>query len=72
LGQAVPMNFKVSRGLDGPPADDAFPDEQPQVQLQQQQPQQQRPQQGTFNNDISQYMNLDQADHGYYGSEMQQ
>ncbi|KAN0096637.1 Transcription-silencing protein Clr2 domain containing protein [Hyaloscypha variabilis] len=72
LGQAVPMNFKVSRGLDGPPADDAFPDEQPQVQPQQQQPQQQRPQQGTFNNDISQYMNLDQADHGYYGSEMQQ
>ena len=25
LGQAVPYSFKVSRGLDGSPADDIFP-----------------------------------------------
>lgn len=74
LGQAVPPNFKVSRGLDGPPADDVFPDDQPQAQLQQQSqiPQQQpRPQQGNFDSDMSQFMDLDQADHGFYGSEMQ-
>lgn len=29
FGQAVPPDFVVSRGLDGPPADDAFPDEKP-------------------------------------------
>ncbi|KAI0998761.1 hypothetical protein K3495_g9434 [Podosphaera aphanis] len=28
LGRAVPDDFKVSRGLDGPPADDQFPEEQ--------------------------------------------
>lgn len=27
LGQAVPAGFKVSRGLDGPPQDDEFPDQ---------------------------------------------
>lgn len=70
LGQAVPLNFKVSRGLDGPPADDVFPDDQSQAQPQQPQ-QQQRQQQGTFDGDMSQFMNLDQADHGFYGSEMQ-
>lgn len=26
LGRAVPIDFKVSRGLDGPPAEDVFPD----------------------------------------------
>jgi hypothetical protein len=75
LGQAVPLNFKVSRGLDGPPADDIFPDDPSLAQVQQPQPQQQqhqqRQQQGTFDGDMSQFMNLDQADHSFYGSEMQ-
>jgi hypothetical protein len=72
LGQAVPLNFKVSRGLDGPPADDVFPDDPSLAQVQQpQQQQQQRTQQGTFDGDMSQFMNLDQADHTFYGSEMQ-
>jgi hypothetical protein len=73
LGQAVPRGFKVSRGLDGPPADDVFPDDPSlsQAQVQQPQMQQQRLQQGNFDGDISQFMNLDQADHGFYGSEMQ-
>ncbi|KAK0120557.1 hypothetical protein ONS96_010761 [Cadophora gregata f. sp. sojae] len=31
LGQAVPPDFKVSRGLAGDPADDVFPDQQPPV-----------------------------------------
>jgi hypothetical protein len=67
LGQAVPPDFRVSRGLDGPPADDVFPDDLSQAQLQQQ-PQ---PQQGTFDGDLSQFMDLDQADQGFYGSGMQ-
>ena len=71
LGQAVPRGFKVSRGLDGSPADDVFPDDPSLAQVQQPQMQQQRLQQGNFDGDISQFMNLDQADHGFYGSEMQ-
>lgn len=34
LGAAVPADFKVSRGLDGPPADNLFPDESQISQLQ--------------------------------------
>ena len=47
LGGAVPADFKVSRGLDGPVADDVFPDAQ-----QSQQP-------SLVHSDIAQYMDLD-------------
>jgi hypothetical protein len=70
LGLAVPPNFKVSRGLDGPPTDDLFPDDQYQAQVQQSQPQQ-RVQQSIFDGDLVQFMDLDQADHTLYGGEMQ-
>lgn len=48
LGRAVPADFKVSRGLDGAAADDAFPDAQ---QTQQQT--------ALAQSDIDQYMDLD-------------
>lgn len=79
LGLAVPANFKVSRGLDGPPADDVFPDDQSQSQVPQHQhpsPQQlmlqqmKQPkihpgEQGALNGEMSQFMDLDlDLDHG--------
>jgi len=59
IGRAVPADFKVSRGLDGPPADDAFPDVQP-------------PQAAPLafvESDIDQFMDLDNAaaGHEFYG-----
>lgn len=49
LGRAVPADFKVSRGLDGLPADNAFPDQQSQPAIQ------------PDLNDIDQFMDLDQV-----------
>ncbi|KAM3069393.1 hypothetical protein ACMFMG_005499 [Clarireedia jacksonii] len=51
LGQAVPVDFKVSRGLDGPAQDDIFPD----AGAAQQQPQ------AFVMSDIDQFMDLDGA-----------
>ena len=48
LGRAVPADFKVSRGLDGAAADDAFPDAQ-----------QQQSQPAMVQSDIDQFMDLD-------------
>jgi len=50
LGRAVPADFKVSRGLDGLPADDLFPDVQQPPSF--------------VESDIDQYMDLDQAASG--------
>lgn len=55
IGRAVPANFKVSRGLDGSPADDAFPDVQPP-----QVPPQAVPL-AFVESDIDQFMDLDHA-----------
>lgn len=62
LGRAVPADFKVSRGLDGNPSDDVFPD------VQQQQPQEPEPL-PYVESDIDQFMDLDQAaqGHAFYG-----
>jgi hypothetical protein len=61
FGLAVPADFKVSRGLDGTPADDAFPNEQPAAQT------------GYEDGDMSQYMDLDQGSlgHDFYENSMQ-
>ncbi|EHL00134.1 hypothetical protein M7I_3896 [Glarea lozoyensis 74030] len=61
LGRAVPADFKVSRGLDGNPADDVFPDvQQPQLE----------PPISYVESDLDQYMDLDQAgaNHDFYGA----
>ncbi|KAE8443425.1 hypothetical protein EG329_001906 [Mollisiaceae sp. DMI_Dod_QoI] len=50
LGLSVPADFKVSRGLDGPAADNVFPDEQQQPRA---------PTQFEGANDIEQFMDLD-------------
>lgn len=55
VDRAVPPDFKVSRGLDGAPADDAFPDPQPA----------QPPPIAFVEADIDQFMNLDQAASGH-------
>ncbi|RKF79003.1 hypothetical protein GcC1_050015 [Golovinomyces cichoracearum] len=52
FGRAVPDDFKVSRGLDGPPEDDLFPDEQSIAPLA-----------NEFEN-IDHFMDLDQALYG--------
>ncbi|KAH8651624.1 transcription-silencing protein Clr2-domain-containing protein [Tricladium varicosporioides] len=59
FGRAVPDEFKVSRGLDGHPSDNTFPDANPPVSF--------------VESDIDQFMNLDQAatGHEYYGNNMQ-
>ncbi|CCU75906.1 unnamed protein product [Blumeria hordei] len=51
LGRAVPADFKVSRGLDGPPDDDQFPDEHT------------MPLAGDFDN-LDHFMDLEQAFYG--------
>lgn len=55
FGRAVPDDFKVSRGLDGPPEDDLFPDEQSLAPIT-----------NEFEN-IDHFMDLDQA---LYSTEM--
>ncbi|TVY81452.1 Cryptic loci regulator [Lachnellula suecica] len=64
LGRAVPPDLKVSRGLDGPAVDDAFPDVQP-VQA--------APPLSFVESDIDQFMDLDQATsgHEFYGGNLQ-
>jgi hypothetical protein len=64
LGLAVPADLKVSRGLDGPPADDAFPDVQQS---------QATPPMSYVESDIDQFMDLDQAAsaHNYFGGSLQ-
>jgi hypothetical protein len=57
LGRAVPPDFKVSRGLDGLPADDAFPDTQVPAPAA-------VPQPVFVESDIDQFMDLDQASSG--------
>ncbi|KAF8855346.1 hypothetical protein BDZ45DRAFT_676301 [Acephala macrosclerotiorum] len=57
LGASVPADFKVSRGLDGLPSENVFPDEQ----------QLQAPLQLDSANDIEQFMDLDGAGQGFYG-----
>lgn len=52
VGRAVPDTFKVSRGLDGPPADDLFPD-----QIQQPAP----PKVGSDMQAFEQFLNLEPA-----------
>ncbi|CAG8977972.1 hypothetical protein HYALB_00001853 [Hymenoscyphus albidus] len=64
LGRAVPADFKVSRGLDGPEADLAFPDiQQPPPAAAELTP--------YVESDIDQFMDLDQAatggHHEFYG-----
>ena len=60
LGRAVPSDFKVSRGLDGGPGDDAFPDV-PLASM--------APPMAFVESDIDQFMDLDQATsgHEFYG-----
>ncbi|TVY55127.1 hypothetical protein LCER1_G003358 [Lachnellula cervina] len=60
LGRAVPLDFKVSRGVDGAPADDVFPDVLP-AQV--------APAMAFAESDIDQFMDLDQAaaSHDFYG-----
>lgn len=55
LGRAVPLDFKVSRGSDGTPADDMFPEAQMPAFVE---------------SDIDQFMDLDQAavGHEFYGA----
>lgn len=53
LGQAVPAEFKVSRGLDGYPIDNQFPDQQMGME-------------GFAPGDLDQFMNLDQGQ-DFYG-----
>jgi hypothetical protein len=63
LGKAVPADFKISRGLDGPEADDVFPDvQQPQVE----------PTISYVESDLDQFMDLDQAaaGHDFYGGNL--
>jgi hypothetical protein len=70
LGKAVPADFEVSRGLDGPPMDDIFPDA-PFPQESQRNPTPVQPK--YLDTDIDQFMNLDQAvtTHDFYGAGVQ-
>ena len=79
FGKAVPPDTKVSRGLDGPPEENAFPEVrgsvqgqggQVQVQLQVQQVQQQQglggvQMQGVGDGDIAEFMDLDRIEEGF-------
>jgi len=58
LGQSVPADFKVSRGLDGPPQDNEFPDQARNINT------------GFAVSDMDQFMDLDQG-HDFYGNDMQ-
>ncbi|KAF4632327.1 hypothetical protein G7Y89_g5800 [Cudoniella acicularis] len=63
LGTAVPDDFKVSRGLDGHPSDDVFPDiQQPHL----------NPAVSFVESDLDQFMDLDQAavGHDFYDTNL--